>query len=304
MGGHIWAVSTKGAGSTFHFSIELPVASAPHDVPRAEPHLRGRSILVVDDHPVNRRILEVLLGSRGASVTSCADATSGLEHALSGQFDVAILDLQMPGLDGLGLARAIRGHGRMLPLILLSSIGDAIGDVDSGPSAREFVARLSKPVRPSALLTALAACIPDTGGRDPAGPVAAAPGPFADPATRLRILLAEDNVINQQVAVKMLQRLGHQTDVVANGAEAVDAVRRQRYDVVFMDVQMPEMDGLEATRHLRAAFPDGGPRIIAMTANALAEDRDACLAAGMDGYVAKPITLAGLHAALDTWSRH
>jgi CheY-like chemotaxis protein len=213
---------------------------------------------------------------------------------------VAVLDMHMPEMDGFTLAREIRAlrDATSLPLVLLSSVGHG----ETGPGSELFAARLTKPAKPAQLFDVLARLV----RAEPVAPVPASAHPFvADSKTAAahaeRVLLAEDNAINQKVALHMLGRLGYRVDVAGDGAEALAAVRRQAYDVILMDVQMPEMDGLEASRQIRAL--DLGPRarpwIIALTANAMQGDREACLAAGMDDYISKPIKSEELTAALD-----
>jgi CheY-like chemotaxis protein len=209
------------------------------------------------------------------------------------RFDVAVLDMLMPDMDGLALAREIRREARELPLILLTSVGR----LPEARAAAEFGAQLAKPIKASQLYNALLGVV----ARPVELPRVAEPalddGERA--ASSLRILLAEDNAVNQKVALALLQRLGYRADVAWNGLEALAALERQPYDVVLMDVQMPELDGLDATRRICERWPSGvRPRIIAMTANALLEDREACFAAGMDDYLAKPIRPEELAAAL------
>jgi CheY-like chemotaxis protein len=199
----------------------------------------------------------------------------------------------MPELDGVSLARAIRRVRAGLPLVLLTSLGH----VQDARTSTEFDAQLTKPVKASQLYEAILAVL----ARDPK--VTAPAPPEAERARveagSLRILLAEDNAVNQKLALALLSKLGYEADVAGNGLEALEALEREPYDVVLMDVQMPELDGLETTRRIRARWPaDARPRIVAMTANAMEEDRDACFAAGMDDYVAKPIRPEELAAAL------
>jgi CheY-like chemotaxis protein len=216
------------------------------------------------------------------------------------RFDVAILDMHMPDTDGVTLAAQLRGTptGTDLPLILLSSLGDRPSPTD----AALFAAVLTKPVKPSVLYDALADAVAapnltDGDGRlQPAGDRS---GPAGTATNGTHVLLAEDNIVNQKVALMMLDRLGYRADVAGNGLEVLQALQRQRYHIVLMDVQMPELDGLEATRRIRGDIPaDHQPYIIAMTANAFAEDRDRCIQAGMDDYVSKPVRKDILQAAL------
>jgi len=303
MGGRMWAESEAGRGSTFSFTIRVgAVASRPRlFVPAARVDVTGRRLLVVDDNATSRRILGDLARNWGMVSRTVESPADGLALLRAGEpFDLAILDMQMPGMDGVMLAeeiRRLRGPGQ-LPLILLSSIGRR------EPSPL-FAAKLAKPVKPSQLYDAIVEALWRMPGR-PAGegtPDAAAipPGGGTAAARTDRILLAEDNTVNQKVALLMLRNLGCRADVAANGLEVIDAVRRQPYDVILMDVQMPEMDGFAATRRLVELYPDRAARpwIVAVTANAMEGDREACLAAGMDDYVSKPIRSGDIAAALE-----
>jgi CheY-like chemotaxis protein len=220
---------------------------------------------------------------------------AALELIVQGEpFDVAVLDMMMPEMDGVALARAIREHRSEseLPLLLLTSLGR----LPQVQSDGVFSAQLAKPLKASQLYNTLLQLL--TAGR--AGEEAAEPVADGKRArSALRILLAEDNAMNQKVALRLLERLGYRADVATNGVEAIEALERQSYDVVLMDVQMPELDGLDATRRICERWPaETRPHIIAMTANALPEDREACFAAGMNDYVAKPIRAEELVSAL------
>jgi CheY-like chemotaxis protein len=212
------------------------------------------------------------------------------------EFDIAILDLQMPEMDGLMLAREIQNlkPPRTLPIILLTSLGRR----EVGADDLTFAAYLTKPLKPSALFDALAAIFV----RHIAAPKAETAKVVMDPELSkknpLRILLAEDNAVNQKLASRLLEQMGYRADVASNGLEAVESVERQIYDVILMDVQMPEMDGLDATRAIRKLHAITQPRIVAMTANAMQGDREMCLAAGMDDYISKPIRVNELVDAL------
>jgi CheY-like chemotaxis protein len=220
--------------------------------------------------------------------------TQALEMLKAEPYDLAILDMHMPGMDGATLAQKIRAAGHTLPLVLFSSLGRK----EAGDGL--FAATLAKPLRQSQLFDTLVSLLAheDT---PKAAPTAATPRVDAGMAERhpLRILLAEDNVVNQKLALRLLQQMGYRADVASNGIEAIECVARQPYDVVLMDVQMPEMDGLEASRRITQRWTaDRRPRIVAMTANAMAGDREECIAAGMDDYVTKPIRVDALVAAL------
>jgi len=211
-------------------------------------------------------------------------------------FDLAVVDMHMPEMDGVALAREIRARKPSLPLVLFSSLGRReVGDDD-----KLFAAYLAKPIRQSQLFDTLVGLLAQETAPH-AEPVA--PAPRLDPALAsrhpLRILLAEDNVVNQKLALRLLQQMGYRADLASNGIEAVESVQRQTYDVVLMDVQMPEMDGLEASRRITARWPaEQRPRIVAMTANAMQGDREMCISAGMDDYVTKPIRVDALVDAL------
>jgi CheY-like chemotaxis protein len=255
-------------------------------------------VLVVDDNATNRRILALQTARWGMTVGDAATPERALELLAQGQrFDLAIVDMHMPGMDGTELARRIRAGGHMLPLVLFSSLGRR----EAGDGSELFAAYLSKPLHQSALFDTLVSLM--AGG--PAEARAARPATpklDKDMAARhpLRILLAEDNVVNQKLALRLLQQMGYRADVASNGIEAIECCARQPYDLVLMDVQMPEMDGLEASRRIVARWPaaSGRPRIVAMTANAMQGDREECLAAGMDDYVTKPIRVEALVKAL------
>jgi CheY-like chemotaxis protein len=214
-------------------------------------------------------------------------------------FDLAILDVMMPEMDGVALAAAIRQlhDARALPLVFFSSLGRQ----ETGASGLEIAAYLMKPLTPSSLFNTLVGIFEqEIVPIETAVPTTPAPDVPLGQQLPLRILLAEDNAVNQKLAVRLLQRLGYDPAVVANGREALEAAEAGGYDVILMDVQMPEMDGLEATRQIcRRMGRDQRPRIVAMTANAMQGDREACLEAGMDDYLSKPIRVAELVGALE-----
>jgi PAS domain S-box-containing protein len=308
MGGRISVTSELGSGSEFRFTIraaaaaELPVVSR-RDLSGVQPSLRGKHVLVVDDNATNRRIVTTHLGTWGLPARAAASPGEALEWIQAGErFDVGILDMHMPEMDGVTLARAIRGHpaGATLPLILFTSLGRR----EARAEEEGFAAYLHKPIKPSQLFDALVSVLADQPVHVPERGVARSElDPDMARRHSLRILLAEDNVVNQKVALRLLGQLGYRVDLAANGLEAIAAVERQTYDVVLMDVQMPELDGFEASREINRRWPGKRPRIVAMTANALQGDRELCFAAGMDDYVAKPIRVEELVAALQRTPR-
>ncbi|HZL45712.1 MAG TPA: PAS domain S-box protein [Opitutaceae bacterium] len=301
MGGAMWVQSVEGKGSTFSFSIQVEFVPARPRPFLAGPklHLSGRHMLIVDDNATNRRILTTLVSGWAMVPRAAQSAAEALEWLRGGEvFDVAVLDMQMPEIDGVMLAREIRRlPGReKLPLVLLSSLGQR----EVTAEKNLFNAALTKPVKPSQLFDLLAATFKEADAPS-ASPIKVTPKPAPEKAGQpVRVLLAEDNVVNQKVAVHMLAAMGLRPDVAANGVEVIEALRRQTYDVILMDVQMPEMDGLEASRQIVAEQPDRAKRpwIIALTANAVQGDRELCLAAGMNDYISKPINREQLADAL------
>ena len=307
MGGGLTVDSEPGRGSTFSAAIVADAFDdqlAEHVLRERAATVRGRRILIVDDNATNRRILMKQALSWGMQPLAAASAIEALDLVRDGHpFDVAVLDMQMPDMDGARLAAELRKHRdrATLPLVLLTSVGHRHHGAE-GDAIREFSAWLSKPIKPSALLEALQQVLGERQAAErPARP---APRPAA-PETDVPILVAEDNTINQKVIRQLLRHLGCRADVVANGLEAVAALERQDYPVILMDMQMPEMDGLEATRRLRERFRGANaPYIIAMTANALPGDRERCIDAGMNDYVAKPIEIDVLDKALAAARAH
>ena len=305
MGGEISAESAPGVGSTFRFSVAATVAPSERRVfLRAEqPALEGRRVLVVDDNAVNREILTRL----AARWRMAPDAVEGGAAALAAAaqasaegrpYDVVLLDMQMPEMDGVSVAQGLQEQARPgapRPVVVMLTSVNRDAALLAAATAAGVHTVLYKPTKPSQLYdTVIGAFETVPARREAPGAEAwvARPQPAYEPSSPVRILVAEDNVVNQKVIVRLLARLGHRCDVVADGAEAVASVRRQPYDLVLMDVQMPEMDGLEATRQIRLdAGCHPAPRIVALTANAMEGDRETCLAAGTDGYLSKPVTL-------------
>jgi PAS domain S-box-containing protein len=299
MGGRLSVSSRLGVGSTFIFDLPL-TAAADRIRPAVQQHFSGLRVLVVDDVEINRRLLMRQLASTGVTAKSVAGpvaALAELERASSAgeAYNLVILDDRMPEMSGPVLAKCIRGMpllGR--PKLLLATSGGDIGAI--GPGLVDAV--IAKPVRQQALLDRLAH-LQGTPPRQAPPPAAPATVAAQAAAPRLRVLLVEDNAVNQRVAAAVLRKAGHHCDIAQNGEEAIGAVRAQDYDLVLMDVQMPGMDGVEATRQIRALDPPkNAVRIVAMTAHAMADMRDSYLAAGMNDYIAKPIAPVNLLAKL------
>jgi signal transduction histidine kinase/DNA-binding response OmpR family regulator len=291
MGGRIGVTSEPGVGSTFEFSVRVAAATrtvVPH---HARAQLGSRRALIVDDNATNRLILERQTAKWGLTSRQTASPGAAIEWLRGGErFDVALVDFQMPEMDGLELARAIHECCPELPVAILSSVPGLKAD----PAHVRTV--LSKPVKPSSLFDRLAEIFESNSA---ARGAAASFVPSVEAGRALRVLVVEDNHVNQRVALAMLARLGDTAEAVGNGREAIEAIERRHYDVVLMDVQMPVMDGLEATSEIvRRWAPERRPWIIGLTANAMGEDRRACLAAGMDDYLAKPVTAKSVAGAL------
>jgi CheY-like chemotaxis protein len=285
MGGRIWAESEEGIRSTFHFTIKAKKAHPlPDGVPYGpQPHLAGKRVLIMDANPSGNTVLSQHILSWGMDVTTVSSIPEVMGRIKGDElFDVVLIDL--PGTAAAALAEEIHNCRKDLPLVILGSLGE--------PSVK-FAARLNRPIKPSQLcrlMTKIFSCSHEMNlcksYTDDANPVP------------LRILLAEDNPINQKVTLRMLKKLGFSADLAENGIEVLQALQRQPYDVVLMDVQMPDMDGIEAAKAIRQRWPANRPGIIAVTAYALEGDRERYLESGMDDYIAKPIQIEKLKAVL------
>jgi CheY-like chemotaxis protein len=315
MGGRVGAESEVGRGSEFWFTAVMQLGT-PAAVPGPRPdRLRDARVLVVDDNHASANALADLLtawGMRPEVAHDGSGALSILRASVAGRDPVrlAIVDLQMPRFDGFAVAAAVQANRelRQVPLVAMHPVTGA--GLDARVHDAGFTAGLTKPVRRAELAAALEAALRSattpsptncvTPGADPL------PAPAATPAAGagVRVLVAEDNPVNQRVAIGMLGKLGIHPVVVENGAQALDALARDAFDLVFMDVQMPQMDGLEAVRALRAPESCGPNRtvpVVALTAHAMQGDRERCLAAGMDDYLAKPVSTQALAAAVRRW---
>jgi signal transduction histidine kinase/CheY-like chemotaxis protein/tetratricopeptide (TPR) repeat protein len=300
MGGSAWAESELGKGSKFHFTARFALQDAVAALPLEPESLRGVPVLVVDDNATNRRIFASVLTSWGMKPTLTAAAGPALAAMRAAAdpgepFDLVLLDAMMPGIDGYTLAGWITDDPLLTgcPIIMLSSAGT----LEDASRCQELgiLRCLIKPVKQSDLRDAILRVLGPVDGKE------AAPAPSAEEVRPRRILLAEDGLVNQQVARRLLEVRGHRVILANNGKEALAALEREAFDLVLMDVQMPEMDGFSATAAIRAKERETGEHvpIIAMTAHAMRGDRERCLEAGMDGYLAKPIHSRALYEAVE-----
>jgi len=311
MGGTVQVESRLREGSTFSFVLPLVLDSQPASAPAPIVDLAGLRVLIVDDNEVNRRVVHEQISSWGMRNGSYASGGGALQAILAAQasgdpYHVVIADYQMPELDGATLAAMIKANPatKDTVIVILTSVGHR-SDLMKESRGANIDACLVKPVRHSQLLDtvatawsqrlqATAGVQPQAGFQKSLGALrTSVAGKFAD--YPVRVLVAEDNVVNQRVALRMLERLGVRADVAGNGREAVEMVQMLSYDVVFMDCQMPDMNGFQATAEIRRLEgPERRTAIIAMTADASARCRESCIAAGMDSFIAKPVTLEDL----------
>ncbi len=303
MGGRMWVESQEGVGSTFYFTINAKVVPSQKRIyiQGHQPQLVGKRVLIVDDNATNRQILLKQTDSWGMIPTTASSGIEALNIITKGkEFDLALLDMNMPEMNGLTLAIEIRKipHLSQLPLVMLSSVMQHRGDFQKANV--NFAAITTKPIKQGQLFEIISGIF---GGEQNKKEVRTQTQIDKDLAQRapLQILLAEDNPINQKVAISLLKKMGYRADVAANGLEVIDALERQNYDVILMDVQMPEMDGLETTREIHRRWPDKRPVIIAMTAGAMKDDKEKCLEAGMDAYTSKPIIIEALQSLLEKY---
>lgn len=303
MQGEMWVESEPDKGSTFYFYIT--VQSVPSQMKvylhTNAPQLENKEILIVDDNKTNRKILEVQTANWGMKTVSASSPFEALEIVKQKTFDAAILDYQMPVMDGITLTSEIRKlpNGRTLPIVILTSIGKK--DESTEFNKLNIAAFLSKPIKQGSLYDNLLNVL-----QGKAKPVVKQ-STFKLNNTLgskhpLRILLAEDNVVNQKVALKLLEKMGFRADVAANGLEVLEYIKKINYDLIFMDVLMPELDGYETSIAINKQLPpEKRPKIIAMTANAMQEDKEKCFEVGMNDFISKPVRIEDLQEMLDKW---
>jgi signal transduction histidine kinase/HPt (histidine-containing phosphotransfer) domain-containing protein len=305
MGGKIWVESEAGKGSTFHLVMRTQASrtALPDVVSAPGEKLKGKKILVVEDNASNRKALTQYARWASADLRAVASSKEALD-LLSGseRFDAIVLDLQLPEMDGLTLAQFVRRVPgcEATPILLMTDV--RLRSDDKRPGAIGISLFIYKPLRPAQIFDALVRAVDNMPRTEKKAPVSSEFDASMAERLPLRVMLADDNIINQKVGVKMLQRLGYRPEVAANGVEVLKLLEQQPFDLIFLDVQMPEMDGFEAARRIHAQWPDQRrPRLVAMTGNALEGDREKCLEAGMDDYVAKPVRITELQAVIERW---
>ena len=286
MGGKMWAESVPGKGSTFYFTITLEpseIIFSPMDQPRSTGVIKTLSVLIIDDNATNQRVLETQLKNWRMLTVSASTAAEALHWLRKRTFDIALVDYQMPDMDGVALAREIRKVSQ-IPLLLLSSSGEVI----SGEDALLFQAQILKPLKHALLFSAIVR-LTGTKQNDPLPVVKKHYDAELGANKPMRILLVEDNSINQKVGLKMLSQFGYTADLAGNGRQAADMAIKSEYDLILMDIQMPEMDGMESLRLIRQQLGDKCPYIVALTAEALEGDRERFINLGFSNYLSKPL---------------
>jgi CheY-like chemotaxis protein/nitrogen-specific signal transduction histidine kinase len=304
MNGKMWVESNGEGGSNFFFTIIAKAAPATPQSCQKEQYrpeeLQGKRLLIVEDNATHRKILALQAQSWGMLAHPTESGAEALKLLnLRGHFDLAILDMQMPEMDGLTLAQKIREFPeyKKLPLVMLSSLSISRAELEA--SKVDFAATLNKPIKQFQLQDVLAHILGENSGSIAIPKPRSSNYDLYQATFPLRIMLAEDNLVNQKVAIHMLKRMGYQADIAIDGLEVLELLRKNAYDVILMDLQMPKMDGMEATRRILTEFPEHRcPTIIAMTANALEGDKQECLDAGMHDYVTKPVKIEKLAHAL------
>lgn len=311
MGGRIWVESEENVGTSFKFTVQLKVSKQIKQFKSAvvQQELVGKRVLLIDDNLTNLKILKGHCELWGMHADTAVNGMEGLSFVANHHYDLVVTDMLMPGMDGIEVAEQLHEkYGHQLPLVLFSSAGQYAQELKH--NKKLFSAVVDKPIKQGHFQNMLI----DVLSHSQAGTLNSAKSQEPDHAhlnviseyaelnkQEVSVLVAEDNIINQKIVIKTLKGIGYDADIAANGIEVLSSLKRQLYDIVLMDIQMPEMDGLEATRQIISAYGDKRPFIIAMTAGAYEKDRDDCFAAGMDDYLTKPFNVADFKHKFDFW---
>nr|WP_255563704.1 response regulator [Mucilaginibacter rivuli] len=302
MNGRIWVESEVGKGTTFRFTIQI---NANTEVKEYKPitlqkDLLGKTALIIDDNFTNLRILKGHCEHWGMQVDTFDNGPDGIAAMANRKYDIVVIDMLMPNMNGMDVAKLIvQKYGNNIPLVLFSSAGHYAAEYKE--DLKLFAKVLDKPIKPAYFHKMLLENLSAVPKPERKAPVAAPAPVLTELSTEVKILVAEDNLINQKIVTKAFQNIGYSCDVVANGLEVLTSLKRQSYDIIMMDVQMPEMDGLQATREIIKTYGDNRPFILAMTAGAYDEDKENCLAAGMDDYIIKPFDFDNFYYKFNHW---
>jgi CheY-like chemotaxis protein len=303
MNGKIWVISEEEKGSDFHFTIQTRY-STPDDavdmVYKSLQNLPGKSVLIVDDNATNRKVLGLQCHYWGMKTVACESGSEALKILEDNHFDAGIIDMQMPRMDGIMLAREIRRklNKDSFPLIMLTSVGF---NTEADALRKLFSYYVNKPIKHSQLAEILLKVMAPTKTKTVSNSIGRENLNQISKDYPFQILVAEDNLINQKLIRNIFELLGYKTDIAANGLEALSALKLKNYNLIFMDIQMPEMNGYEATGIIVERRKEDRPVIIAMTANAMQGDREKCLEAGMDDYITKPMKVDDLIRVIKFW---
>lgn len=301
MKGRIWLESEVNQGTTFRFTIQV---QATAQIKTFKPtlvlkHLNGKSILIIDDNLTNLQILKIHCEQWGMHADTCESGIQGLNTLAESKYDLVVIDLLMPGMNGVETAKEIKKQYE-IPLVLFSSAGQF--PINKAEDNNLFAAILDKPIKPTYFQKVLTDVLTNHRTENKIIPVVKPEVVVADiEVEKISILIAEDNLINQKIVIKAFKNIGYNCDVVSNGLEVLSSLKRQNYDIIFMDLQMPEMDGFDAARNIIREYGNKRPVIIAMTAAAYEKDKNECFEAGMDDYISKPIDFDNFYNKFQLW---
>ncbi len=304
MGGSIWVDSNEGKGTSFYFKIKLKINEIDFQSSRSSfsiPEVKNKSILIVDDNETGRKVLEMQVQRWGLKTFSIDNADEALQLLKEGKnIDIGIINLQMKEMDGVQLVNKIREFHSKHSLPIIGITANTKQDDDINKKNELFSAFISKPIKQAELLGVMMDVLSKISNKIKPKEISSSIDHELADKLKLRILIAEDNQVNQKLISAILKKMGYMSDIASNGVEVLEALERQPYDLILMDVQMPEMDGLEATKNIIAKYVNR-PKIIALTANAMSDDKEKCLSAGMDDYTTKPVKIEKIQELIIFW---